>query len=82
MNNVEKKNIGGKWEYTFNEQTFRTSKREYKYACVATTRLSKGAASEGRAFVISLGNNYQSTYNSMARSYSHCDLEVVEINTK
>lgn len=72
---------GDKFIYTFNGKVVRTSKRDYKYACVATYRAAKGANEkyEGLSDVISLGNNPTSTYNSYAKFYHHADLEVVEI---
>ena len=79
MAKVEKIANGKKFNYLCNGKLFRTSTREYKYACIATTRISKGAGIEGLERIISLGNNPVSTYNSYARFYKHCDLEVVEI---
>jgi hypothetical protein len=64
---------GKRWLYSYNEQRYRTSKREFKYACIAHH--------EGNSWVLSLGNDKESTYRSKAQYYAHwCDaLEVVEI---
>lgn len=79
MKSVTKTIVNGRYNYSLNGELYRTSKREFKYACVATTRIDKGAVKEGVIFIISLGNNKQSTYNSMAQYYRHCDLEIIEI---
>lgn len=79
MAKVEKIANGKSFKYLCNGQWFRTSSKDYKYACIATTRISKGAKIEGFERVISLGNDPKSTYYSYARFYQHCDLEVVEI---
>ncbi len=78
-NNVTKTFNGKKYTYSINGRAYRQSTRDFKYACVAISRVAKGAASEGNEFIISLGNHYQSTYNSMARFYDHCDLRIEEI---
>lgn len=52
---VTKRNESGKFAYYLNGKLYRRSKRNYLWACVATTRLAKGAVSEGEEFVISLG---------------------------
>lgn len=80
MENLVTKTFNGKkFQYFFNGDLYRNSSRDYKYACVATPRLAKGATREGGPVVISLGNKIKSTYDSYARFYDHCDLEVVEI---
>lgn len=79
MATITKSFNGKKYSYFCDGNLYKNSSRDYKYACVATTRQAKGAISEGNVFIVSLGNNAQSTYNSMARFYGHCDLEVVEI---
>ena len=82
MKHIINKTIeNGKFIYTYNGEVYRKSKNDYKYGCIAIARVAKGASQEwdGRSFVVSLGNNPTTTYNSMARYYSHCDLEVVEI---
>ena len=76
---VTKQFDGKKFHYYFNGKFKRNSTKDYRYACVATTRIDKGACVEGYQFVISLGNKIDSTYNSMAHCYKHCDLSVVEI---
>jgi hypothetical protein len=63
---------GNKFVYTYNGEVVRTSTREYKYACIATFE-------SGASKVISMGNKADSTYNSYARFYQHCKLEIVEI---
>lgn len=70
-NSVTKIYDGKKWQYTFNGKVYRNSKREFRYACLASYNSKK--------WVLSLGNDKVSTYNSMARFYAHCQLEVVEI---
>ena len=79
MAKIEKKFNGKRFTYLCNGEVYKHSTRDYKYACVATTRKAKGAISEGHEFILSLGNKIESTYNSMARFYRHCDLEVVAI---
>ena len=79
MAKIEKTFNGKRFTYLCNGEVYRQSVKDYKYACVATTRKAKGAISEGHEFILSLGNKVESTYNSMARFYRHCDLEVVEI---
>lgn len=63
---------GAKFVYTYNGKVVRTSTREFKFACVATFE-------SGASKVISMGNKAESTYNSMARFYEHCSLEIVTI---
>ena len=77
---VTKQFDGKKYHYYFNGKLQRNSTKDYRYACVATTKTDKGACVDGHQFVISFGNKADSTYNSMARLYRHCDLCVVEIN--
>ena len=79
MAKIEKTFNGKRFTYLCNGEVYKNSTRDYKYACVATTRQAKGAISEGHEFILSLGNKVESTYNSMARFYRHCDLEVVAI---
>ena len=79
MAKIEKTFNGKRFTYLCNGEVYKNSTRDYKYACVATTRQAKGALTEGHEFILSLGNKVESTYNSMARFYRHCDLEVVEI---
>ena len=79
MAKIEKTFDGKRFTYLCNGEVYKNSTRDYKYACVATTRKAKGAISEGHEFILSLGNKVESTYNSKARFYRHCDLEVVEI---
>ena len=79
MAKIEKTFDGKRFTYLCNGELYKNSARNYKYACVATTRKAKGASTEGREFILSLGNKVESTYNSMARFYRHCDLEVVAI---
>lgn len=82
MLQVTKQFDGKKYHYYFNGKLQKNSKRDYKYACVGTTRKDKGASVEGYQFVLSFGNKADSTYNSMARYFKHCDLKVVEIIEK
>lgn len=63
---------GKKFVYSYNGEVIRTSTREFKYACIATHE-------SGASKVISMGNKAESTYNSMARFYQHCSLEIVAI---
>lgn len=79
MATITKSFNGKRFTYFCNGEVYKNSTRDFKYACVAISRQAKGAISEGEQFIISLGNKVESTYNSMARFYSHCDLEVVEI---
>ena len=79
MAKIKKTFNGKRFTYLCNGEVYKNSTRDYKYACVATTRKAKGAISEGHEFILSLGNKVESTYNSMARFYRHCDLEVVVI---
>ena len=65
---------GKKYHYFFNGKLFRNSTRNFKYACIATSRET------GNSFMVSLGNDKQSTLKSMAHCYAHyCDLEVFEV---
>ncbi len=79
MATITKTFNGKKFTYFCNGNVYKNSTRDYKFACVATTRKAKGALTEGHEFIISLGNKANSTYNSYARFYGHCDLEVVAI---
>lgn len=79
MATITKTFNGKKFTYFCNGEVYKNSTRDFKYACVAITRQAKGAISEGKEFIISLGNKKDTTYNSMARFYGHCDLQVVEI---
>ena len=79
MATITKTFNGKKFTYFCNGEVYRNSTRDYKYACVATTRKAKGATTEGKEFILSLGNKVDSTYNSYARFYGHCDLKVVAI---
>lgn len=79
MAQVTKTFDGKKFHYFLGGNLYRNSTRDFKYACVAITREAKGATSEGYEFIISLGNNSTSTYNSMAKFYGHCDLRIEEI---
>lgn len=69
---VTKTQVGGKFIYTYNNEVVRKSTREFKYACIATFP-------SGKSKVISMGNKADSTYNSYARFYEHCKLEIVTI---
>ena len=74
MEKVTKTFDGKKYYYKYGDKTVRNSKHDYKYACVARSRQT------GNSWVLSLGNNKQTTYNSMARFYAHyCDLVIVDI---
>lgn len=79
MATITKTFNGKKFTYFCNGEVYKNSTKDFKFACVATTRQAKGAITEGKEFIISLGNKADSTYNSMARFYKHCDLVVVEI---
>ena len=79
MATITKTFNGKKFTYFCNGNVYKNSTRDYKFACVAITRKAKGALTEGHEFIISLGNKANSTYNSYARFYAHCDLEVVAI---
>lgn len=72
MTTITKTRKGDKMQYFCNGRLYRTSKRDYKYACVAFD-------DAGNCSIISLGNNANSTYNSMATFYSHCNLKIFEI---
>ena len=67
MAKIEKTFNGKRFTYLCNGEVYKNSTRDYKYACVATTRQAKGALTEGHEFILSLGNKVESTYNSMAR---------------
>lgn len=90
--NVIKEAKGGKFIYTFNGKVVRTSKKEYRYACIATNKNDTfsynpetgkcdiPAPAGSLARIISFGNKVDSTYNSMAQFYrERNNLEVVEI---
>lgn len=64
---------GKKYHYFFNGNIFRNSYKDFKYACIAHNN--------GKSWVLSLGNDKESTYRSKAQFYAHwCEkLEVVEI---
>ena len=79
MATITKTFNGKKFTYFCNGNVYKNSTRDYKFACVATTRKAKGALTEGHEFIISLGNKANSNYNSYARFYAHYDLEVVAI---
>ena len=65
---------GKKYHYFFNGKLFRNSTRNFKYACIATSRET------GNSFMVSLGNDRLSTLKSMSHCYAHyCNLKVVEI---
>ena len=72
---VTKHNDGKRFIYCLNGSLDRLDKRDYKYACVATTP-------NCQQIVASLGNNEESTRRSNAKRYQEwCTLEVVEIET-
>lgn len=74
MKTITKTFDGKKYSYSFNGKHFRNSARDFKYGCIATSRET------GRSFMVSLGNNRESTLKSMAHCYAHyCDMEVIEI---
>ena len=79
MATITKTFDGKRFTYLCNGEVYRNSTRGYKYACVATTRKAKGAITEGKEFILSLGNKVDSTYKSYSKFYKHCDLEVVAI---
>lgn len=80
MATVKKEIKGNRFVYTLNGEVVRTSKNDYKYACIATTSVAKGATVDGKEILASLGNNAESTLKSMAIKYAHyCDMQVVEI---
>ena len=56
MAKIEKTFNGKRFTHLFNGEVHKNSTRDYKYACVATTRKAKGAISEGHEFILSLGN--------------------------
>lgn len=68
---------GEKFRYYFDGKPYRNSKRDFKYGCFAVTH------DVGKTFPVSLGNNKQTTRNSMAHCYAHyCKLTVIEIQTQ
>lgn len=80
MATITKTFNGKKFTYFCNGEVYRNSTKNYKYACVATTRMAKGAKTEGIEFIIAIGNNADSTYRSMAKFYDfYCELNIVEI---
>lgn len=77
---------GKKYYYYFNNTLYRTSKNNYKYACIAITdeAIAKAhgtSCSEyGVEMVASLGNNVENTRKSMEFRYrEYCRLEVINI---
>ena len=50
MAKIEKTFNGKRFTYLCNGEVYKNSTRDYKYACVATTRQAKGAISEGHEF--------------------------------
>ena len=65
---------GSKFIYTLNGEVVRTSKRDYKYACIATARHN------GKVYLASLGNDADSTLKSMASKFKEwCDMEVITL---
>jgi len=74
MEKMTKTYNGKRYIYRYGDKVFRTSKRDYRYVCIATSRESL------KSWPVSLGNNIQSTRNSMAFHLAHyCDLQVIEI---
>ena len=72
---INKEQRGSKTLYFFNGELYRTSKNDYRYACIAIWK-------DGYEKVLSLGNKPDSTLNSYGRFYKdRCTLEVVEIST-
>lgn len=83
---MTKKFDGKKFYYYFGNKLYRTSKNDYKYACIAITdeAIAKAhgtSCSEyGFEMVASLGNNIESTRKSMEFRYrEYCRLEVINI---
>ena len=48
MAKIEKTFNGKRFTYLCNGEVYKNSTRDYKYACVATTRKAKGALIEGK----------------------------------
>lgn len=73
---VTKSFDGKRFIYKLNGGLDSIDKREFKYACIATTR-------QGKQIVAALGNNSESTLRSNAKRYREwCTLEVIEIENE
>lgn len=82
MEQVIKQVKGNKFIYTFKGKVVRTSTKEFKFACIAKAKESDAICRDFWGFekVISLGNNRESTLNSMKIRYGiNWTLSVVEI---
>ena len=51
MAKIEKTFNGKRFTYLCNGEVYKNSTRDYKYACVATTRQAKGAIPEWHTFI-------------------------------
>lgn len=83
---MTKRYDGKRWYYYYGNELYRSSKNEYKYACIAITDEDVAKAhgtscsTYGSEMVASLGNDYENTRKSMTVRYrEYCRLEVIKI---
>ena len=79
-------NPNGTHQYMFedndgtNKVVKKASKRIYKYMLIGFAKADKGAWRDGTGwFFIGMGNNTKSIVNSWKSLYSHCELQVINI---
>ena len=79
-------NPNGTHQYMFedndgtNKVVKKASKRIYKYMLIGFAKADKGAWRDGTGwFFIGMGNNAKSIVNSWKSLYSHCELQVINI---
>ena len=85
MKATMKQNSNGTYQYMFSNNdgqkvVKKASKRVYKYMLIGFSKAEKGAWRDGADwFFIGLGNNAKSIVNSWKSLYSHCELQVINI---
>ena len=58
----------------------KASKRVYKYMLIGLAKAALGACNDGNDwFFIGMGNNAKSIVNTWKNIYSHCELQVINI---
>lgn len=79
---------GKKYSYYYDDKLYRTSKNDYKYACIAITDEAvakahgRSCSEYGFEMVASLGNDIENTRKSMAIRYrEYCRMEVIKIES-
>lgn len=81
-----KQNQDGTYQYTFerNDGSIEIARcystKIFKHMLVGRLNKSKGASKDGADwFFIAMGNNPKITINSWKNLYTHCDIEIINI---